>query len=229
MEHVMEPDNGDDLDPPQDAEIVQPREPWDKKVDESQRAYLAFSMFRDSEKRSLKGVADSLNCSVQNVFWWSTRHNWRLRCDSYDLHVDQQQRQDFARHHVRMRDRHLAVAQAMLGVAAHGLKEWQSVIAAGGALHLQPEQVAMLVKCASELERSTLGIDDEGHRPPVINVIIGSHRYDGEKAGDSGIEDEAEVLMSWQDAERIEYERLSPSEKAALDTWKTPPTKPRLN
>src|ERR1700688_4838135 len=85
---------------PNDAKTPQPaeaREVWEKKVDESPRAYAAFSAFRDAEKRSLKAIADALNCSVQNVFWWSTRHNWKLRCDAFDLWVDREQRVEFAR------------------------------------------------------------------------------------------------------------------------------------
>lgn len=228
MEHVMEPDDGDGIDPSQTAVAVQPREPWEKKPDESQRAYDAFARYRDSEKRSFKAIADSLNCSTQNVWQWSTRHNWKLRCDAYDLHVDQQQRQEFARNRVRMRDRHLAVAQAMLGVAAHGLKEWQSRIASGGALNLQPEQIAMLTKCATELERSTIGIDGE-HRPTVINILFGTHRYSDEKAGDSGeVEGEVE-WMPVEDIEREQYESLSPEERVARDSWKTPPKPKQLN
>jgi hypothetical protein len=218
----MEPEN--DLDPSQDAVAIEPREAWDKKSDESQKAYHAFSLFRDAEKRSLKGVATSLKCSVQNVFWWSTRHNWKLRCDAYDLWLDQQQRQEFARNRVRMRDRHLAVAQAMLGVAAHALKEWQSRIASGAALNLAPEQVAMLVKCSAELEGRTLGIDGD-HRPPVINILFGTHKYRDEKAGDSG-EVEGEVEWKPQEAiEREQYDRLNDEERRSWCTWKNPPPK----
>lgn len=228
----MEPEKpeNDDLDPSQGAVSVQPREPWEKKPDESQRAYDAFSRYRDAEKRSFKAIADSLNCSTQNVWQWSTRHNWKLRCDAYDIDQDRQQREDLARGRVRMRERHLRLSLAMQSVAAHALREWQSRIASGSALNLQPEQIALLTKCAVELERSTLGIDGE-HRPPVINVLIGSHRYDDEKAGDSGVvvDDEDGEYRTWQDVERMEYERMSPEQRAASDVWKVPPKPKRLN
>ncbi len=202
----MEPE--DDLDPPQDAVIVEHREAWDKKPDESQRAYHAFSLSRDAEKRSLKGVATSLTCSVQNVFWWSTRHNWKLRADAYDLWLDQQQRQEFARNRVRMRERHRQLAVAMGNVAAHGLREWQRKIASGAELNLMPEQLALLVKCSAELERSTLGIDGE-HQATTINILLGSHRYSDEKAGENG---EADGVVEWiaqEDFEREQYAKLS--------------------
>jgi hypothetical protein len=60
----MEPKN-DDLDRPQDTEMVEHREAWEKKPDESLKAYDAFSRYRDAEKRSLKAIADALKCSVQ--------------------------------------------------------------------------------------------------------------------------------------------------------------------
>jgi hypothetical protein len=192
--------------------------------DESQRAYDAFSRYRDSERRSFKSIADALSCSTQNVWQWSTRHNWKLRCDAYDLWLDQQQRQEFARNRVRMRTRHLAVAQAMLNVAGHGIREWQAKIASGAELNLAPEQVALLTRTAIEIERSTTGEDGE-HRPTVINVLIGSHRYADEKAGESG-----EVEWKPQAAvEREEYERLNDDERRALDSWKNPPQKKLTN
>jgi hypothetical protein len=213
------------------ADAIEHREAWDKREGESQKAFSAFCLYRDAEKRSFKIVAEQLKCSPQNIFQWSSKFNWRLRVDAFDIDQDRQQREDFARNRVRMRDRHLRLSLAMQSVAAHALREWQSRIASGGALNLAPEQIALLTKCAVELERNTLGIDGE-HRPPVINVLIGTHRYNGEKAGDSGVvvegEDEAE-WASWQDVERIEYERLSPSERAALDTWKVPPKPKALN
>lgn len=217
----MEPEDKPEIDdlPPQDALAVQPREPWEQKADESQRAYLAFSIFRDSEKRSLKLVATSLNppCSIQNVFWWSTRHNWKLRCDAYDLHLDQQQRQEFSRQRTRMRSRHLQLAVAMGNVAAHGIREWQAKIAAGVELNLAPEQVALLVKCSAELERSTLGLAAESH--PVINVLFGKHRYSDEKAGEEG---EAE-WETQESVERKQYLRLDENGRAAWRRWKNPP------
>ncbi len=222
----MKPEDG--LDPLQDAAIVQPRELWDKKPDESQRAFDAFCRYRDAEKRSFKAIANSLNCSTQNVWQWSTRHNWKLRCDAYDMELDRQQRVEFARNRVRMKDRHLRLAVAIGGIAAHAVREWQARIASGAALDLAPEQVAMLVKCSAELERSTIGVDGE-NRPPVINVLFGVHKYADEKAGDSGdVEGEVEWKLQ-EDVEREEYEMLNDDERRIWESWKNPPRKKLTN
>ena len=113
-------------DSPESADPVEHREVWDKKPDESQKAFDAFVRYRDAEKRSFKAIADELNCTPQNIFQWSSRFNWRLRCDAYDVEQDRLQREDLARGRVRMRERHLRLSLAMQGVAAHALREWQS-------------------------------------------------------------------------------------------------------
>jgi hypothetical protein len=215
------------------ADLVEHREVWDKQPAESDRAFSAFTIYRDAEKRTFKLVAEQLNCSPQNIFQWSSKFNWRLRCDAYDIDQDRHQREDMARSRVRMRERHLSVAQAMLGIVARGLREWQSRIASGAAVNLAPEQLALLTKCAVEVERSTIGVDGE-HRATTINVLMGVHRYDDERVGDSGdvvkgdAEGEGEVeveYISLKDLDRMKYERMSAEERAVLDTWKTPPTK----
>lgn len=214
----MEPEKpeNDDLDPSQDAVTIEPRQLWDKRPDESAKAFGAFAMYRDLERRSFKQVAEKLNCSPQNVFQWSSKYNWRLRCDAFDLEQDRQQRVAFARNRVRMRERHLSLAVAMGGVAAHGIREWQAKIASGVVLDLQPEQLALLVKCSTELERSTLGMDQE-HTPTEINVYMGSHRYKDEQGGDQ------REPMLMKDFEAGQYAKLSPEERASLDSWRDPP------
>lgn len=227
----MEPEKQeleDESEPSQDVLAVQPREPWEQRSDESQAAYRAFAQYRDSERRSLKSVADSLNCSVQNIHWWSVRHAWKLRADAYDLHLDKEQRQQFARNRVKMKARHLSVATAMMSVVSHGLREYLDKIEQRLPLGLSPEQLSMLCRCASELEKSTLGVDAES-RAVAINILIGVHKYDDEKIGPSGVvaTDAADEWISLEEHEWRDYERMTPEEREAQAGWKNPPT-PRL-
>lgn len=224
---AMEPKK--DVDPPQDVGAVQPREVWEKLPQESQKAFNAFVLYRDAEKRSFKNVAEKLNCSPQNIFQWSSKFNWRGRCDAFDIEQDRVQRAEFARSRVRMRERHVQVARAMLNVAGHALHEWQNRIAGKLPLDLAPETIALLTKCATELERSTLGVDDEQHRPAVIKLLFGTHKYSDEKA-DSGEVDEGNIeWKSSEDVEREEYEKLNDDERRTWDSWKNPPQKKLTN
>jgi hypothetical protein len=220
----MEPDD-EIVDSPQSTQSIDPvesRELWDKRLDESAKAFGAFTLFRDAEKRSFKSVAEKLSCSAQNVFQWSSRFDWRGRCDAFDIEMDRLQRADLARSRVRMRDRHLQVARAMLNVAAYGLKEWQARVEQKLPLHLEPEQIAMLVRSATELEYRTVGAEGE-HKFTQINVVIGEHRYEDEQ----GVHVIPEKTFEQFDLER--WEGLSDEEKAAEAEWKTPPKGRKIN
>jgi hypothetical protein len=166
----MEPVN-DNLDPSQSAVGVEAREPWEKLPQESKKAWGAFRLYRDAEKRSFKSVAERLNCSPQNVFQWSSKYKWKLRCDAFDVEQDRAQRAEFARSRVRMRERHMQVARAMLNVAGHALREWADRIEQRLPLSLAPEQIALLTKCATELEHRTMGTEAE-HRFAQIVVRL---------------------------------------------------------
>jgi hypothetical protein len=170
----MEPKN-DDLDPSQRAVAVEPREPWEKLPRESQKAFGAFVLYRDDPQRRFKNVAEKLNCSAQNVFQWSSKYNWKLRCDSFDVEQDRAQRAEFARGRVRMRERHMQVARAMLSVAGHALREWADRIEQRLPLNLAPEQIALLTKCATELEHRTIG-EEKDHKYTQIIVSIGGYK-----------------------------------------------------
>lgn len=204
----MEPEH--ELNPAQAVATMEPRQPWDKRPDESQRAFGAFCLYRDAEKRSFKRVADQLKCSPQNIFQWSSKYNWRGRCDAFDIEQDRLQREELARGRVRMRERHLRLAVAMQGIAAHAVREWQIRVEQGLALNLAPEQIALLTKCGVELERATVGVK-EVESPMKITVLF--QRGDGSVAT-------AETI------EREEYAQLDEAERAAWRSWKNPPLPP---
>jgi len=153
-----------------------PRQSWDRRKDESKRAFTAFCIFRDSADRKLKTVAQALNppCSVANVGRWSQRHQWATRSADYDIWVDEQDRAEIARNRVSGRKRRLAIAHALEGLSAHAIKEWQVRLAAGLPLNMSLETAALLSKTAAQLAEQALGPEKE-NRFTKINVIIGSY------------------------------------------------------
>jgi hypothetical protein len=172
----MEPDELDDLDLKQNdatAELSEGCELWDKRLDESQKAWHAFCLFRNSEKRSFKSVADQLNCSPQNVFQWSSRFSWRERAHAWDVEQDRLQREELLRARTRMRARHLRLAVALQGIASFALREWQEKIEQKLPLNLRPDEIALLTKCGVELERSVTGLADVEGRHVQIIVNLG--------------------------------------------------------
>jgi hypothetical protein len=218
----MEPDNTNP------TQTVEPREPWEKKSDESPRAYAAFVQYRDAEKRSLKDIAASFNCSTQNIHAWSVRHNWKLRCDAFDTMLCREQIVEFQRRRTKMRDRHLLLASSMLHIAAIGLRELQAKNELHLPLHMTPEQIALLTRAATEIEHRIL---DEGEARGVteIRVMLSSlsdETFD-EMFKPGTKRPSPDAPMPVEEFERLQWEQLTPEEREAELQYKNPPP-PRL-
>jgi hypothetical protein len=192
------------------AGLEVPHENWHRQRDESERAYAAFCLFRDSEKRQLIDVGPLLNppCSVQNVSRWAQRHHWQDRCWAFDVRKEEDRQAQDARDRLSMRDRHLKIAMSLQAIAVYGIRELQSKIASGAALNLSPEEIKALMAEAVKMERTTLGTD-RARQYTKINVIMGVHRNPGEPcgcrcpacAGCSGPTEEAAMLEAEHDDE----------------------------
>ena len=165
-------------------QTINPRRSWDRKSDESKRAWEAFRIYRDSPDRRLATVAKVLvpPCSTANIGRWVSRHQWQARAADYDIYVDEQDRAEIARNRVTSRKRRLAIAQALEGLSAHAIREWQTRLAAGLPLNVSLETAALLSKMAGQIEEMALG-PEKDHRFTKINVIIGG--YPDEEAYES--------------------------------------------
>jgi len=209
-----------------------PRKSWDRRKDESKRAWTAFQLFRDSTTRRLAEVAAGLTpkCSVPNVARWSARYSWQARAADYDIWVDEQDRAEIARNRVSGRKRRLAIAHALEGLSAHAIKEWQDRLRMGLPLGLTLEAAALLGKAAAALEDSALGPERENARFTKIEVVISGYpdeeSYEAALRGDPAparSSDDAGATMSLQEFQRRQYEALSDADKEAQDGWRNPP------
>jgi len=151
-----------------------PRNSWDRRKDESKRAWTAFQLFRDSTTRRLAEVAAGLTpkCSVPNVARWSARYQWQARSADYDIWVDEQDRAEIARNRVSGRKRRLAIAHALEGLSAHAIKEWQDRLRMGLPLNMSLETAALLSKTAAQLEDQALGPERESRYTKIVVNLL---------------------------------------------------------
>lgn len=157
---------------PQDNESLSVREPWERLPEESDRAWQAFVMYRDSEKRSLTEIAQSsqFDCSVSNVSRWCVLHRWRDRAFAFDADRDEKEREQLARDRMAMRRRHLKLALSMQSIAAHGLQELQEKIRQGLPLNMTAGESNALMDAGVKLERVTLG--GEGRESKYTKIVV---------------------------------------------------------
>lgn len=88
---------------------------------ESDEAYRAFEMYRDTpvhQKRSYKDVADASNLTLNTVNTYGSRFCWKERALSYDRYIDAERLSQINRRRIEMQERHSLIATAMLSKVA---------------------------------------------------------------------------------------------------------------
>ena len=169
---------------PQTIEPARTRQPWDRRKDESKRAFDAFVLYRDSPDRKLAGVAKALvpPCSTANIGRWVSRHEWQQRASDWDCHVDEEQRAELSRGRVARRRKQLQFASALQSIAAAALRELQVKVATQLPLNMQAEQVTGLLKLADQLETSAYGPERENRYTRIIVNLLDAEPLPDEPA-----------------------------------------------
>jgi hypothetical protein len=164
-------------------QVIEAAPAWERRVDESPRAYEAFLLYRDSQSRRLAEVAAKLvpACSIPNVARWSSRHRWQQRAWQWDKENDRIEQEREARDRTGARKRHLAISQEMQSIALHGLLELKAKVASGSPLNMSPGEVENMLDSAIKIERLTLGVEKDRRQFTEIRVFFGTKTYAGEE------------------------------------------------
>lgn len=160
--------------------------PWDRRQDESSKAYEAFCIYRDMGiQRSLSKVAEKLQKSATLINRWSREKNWVKRAEAWDDEQERIEREAAQKEQAKaireMRKRHSDLAQAMLIKSARALARIpDDEIKAG--------DVSRMVDIASKLERISRGdvgevIEerDGGQTQPAVTFYMPDNGRDREE------------------------------------------------
>ena len=60
---------------------------WDKRADETDKAYSAFKIYLEMEDRSLQNLSKMLSLSRQYLGTWARKYDWKSRATAYDSAV----------------------------------------------------------------------------------------------------------------------------------------------
>jgi hypothetical protein len=144
--------------------------PWDRRPHESAKAYNAFLQFRNQplEKRSLTAVASTLRKSLQLIWRWSKRNDWRERVDAWDRDQDERLRNEVTGGRAAMVKRHVHMAfevqQRLLDRINALSKEEMQSLPVGLAAKLFVE--------FAKFERLSRGEPDQDHAAKIIFEVI---------------------------------------------------------
>jgi hypothetical protein len=130
---------------------------WEKRADETQKAWTAFRCYRDAGRgRSIRKTANNLDVSRQNLEQWSVRYEWQRRVEAFDDFTYDEELRDFKQLQV-------ALGQIQLQEIAHVKQLALTRIRAAsdreiGSLSLA--EAARIVERTVKMERELLALDD---------------------------------------------------------------------
>lgn len=134
-------------------------EPWEKRPDETGRAYAAFRLYRDLGPA--RRLADVPGFAARTLRGWQTTHRWNERAQAWDLEA---YRLDDARRLEQIRSMDETHARAARVLITTGLRAMQNLD------QLTPHQAARFVDLGTRLERATLLGEHLTPAPPVAAV-----------------------------------------------------------
>jgi hypothetical protein len=145
--------------------------PWERRENESSRAYGAFCLYRDmGVSRNQVKVAELSNRSPALMYKWSRKHNWTDRAEAYDLYLDERQREFTENARLDRALRHADLGRLMQDVGRKKLKSKRFV------KRIAPREVIGLIKTGTDVEREALGDSREkqhGNTNIQVNVLGG--------------------------------------------------------
>lgn len=154
-----------------------PEHPWERQPGEGDRAWDAFTTYRDlgPGKRSLQLLVDKCHKGHSNFARWSNLWDWVARCTAFDAWMDRQARLIEIEEIRAMKRRHIEFAMSFQGAAALALnkiieaekrprRDANGQVVLGpdgkplsGELTLRPNEVKELADLGMRIERLNRG------------------------------------------------------------------------
>ena len=141
------------------------KQPWDRQLGESSKAYAHFCVYRDAgATRSIRKMPSVSGCTsvVRQLNRWSSRWRWVERCQKYDDYLEHERRLQQEKERRAMHERHAKVALLGMNVAVKGLERLLSKVQSGkGAV--APGDLARLLDTTVKVERLARGEPTDSH------------------------------------------------------------------
>lgn len=129
--------------------------PWERQKGESEKAYEAFSEYRDMcEKRTYQAVAEKLQKSCTLIRRWSSQWEWKERVRAYDNELEKEARKKAVADRKAMTERHIGIAMQLQKKALEALSTLS-------VEDMSAKDVKEYIKMATDLERLNRTLEED--------------------------------------------------------------------
>jgi hypothetical protein len=149
------------------------KQPWDRLTGESSKAYAHFCLYRDMGlTRSIRQMPSVSGCTsvVRQLSRWSSRWRWVKRCQSYDDHLQLQNRLRQEKERKDMLTRHGKIAVLGQNLVVKGIEKLLADVEQGKR-DLSASDASRLLDVSVKIERLSRG------EPTEISELGGSDEH----------------------------------------------------
>lgn len=150
--------------------------PWERQKGESEKAYEAFSVYRDmGAERTIVAVVKQLEKSRALLDRWKDRWEWKERVRLYDNDLEKQARDKAVKDRKAMVDRQVKIAMQVQKKALEALEKLS-------VEDMTPKDIKEYIKMATDLERLNRSLEEESVKDKseaptsLANEIIEAYR-----------------------------------------------------
>jgi hypothetical protein len=148
------------------------RRPWHRQPGETDKAYLAFTIYRDlGPKRTLQTTREKLgkNSGYNRVLeLWSSEHRWGERAAAYDAHLDEVRLNAIEDRVTRLTEKHVKAAQSLIDKGLERLSDLDIE-------DMGPGDARMYLADGIRLQRLALGLSTDNCRQEVSSTVHIDH------------------------------------------------------
>ena len=140
---------------------------WDKREDESSKAYAWFCRYRDMgpdrshEKLNQKYTEGRSRKAL--TLRWSSKYNWVERAEAYDVYLEGRKRESNEERTIKAAEEHIKLSDSVMEVLLYKLP----LISSG---ELKPNEWKSIAEFAVKTKRDALGIADKHEVTGEISV-----------------------------------------------------------
>lgn len=169
--------------------------PWERQPKESEQAFAAFCIYRDTRPndRSKRDVSRQLSKNESLVYKWAKTYSWDTRVLEYDNWIERQAAAAAVERIVSMRKRHINIAMKMQEV---GLKALSEMNPSG----MKQNEVRLFLKTALEIEKANR-TDEVQHSQPKGPPPSAAPSQQGPQSDSSVVDDWVAAVLAADDGE----------------------------
>lgn len=150
--------------------------PWERQKGESEKAYEAFSVYRDmGYERTVSAVVKRLEKSRNLIDRWKKNWEWEERVRLYDNWLEKKAQAKVIKNRKDMINRHISIAKNLQGAAINALRN-------SDIDNMSIKDIREVLKMATELERisqsmaeSDINKEEQASKTSFADVITAAY------------------------------------------------------